>query len=53
MKNGRLLALLVVLAAAAGFAAGWWYRDRSGDSIERRTKEAAEHMRDAVRSLTH
>lgn len=52
MRNGKLLAVLVLVAAAAGFAAGWWWRDRSDHSIERRTEEAAEHMKDAVRALT-
>jgi hypothetical protein len=53
MKSVKILALLVVLAVAVGFAAGWWYRDSHDDSIEHRTKEAAEHMKDAFRSLTH
>ncbi len=53
MRNGKLLAFIVLVAAVAGFAAGWWWRDRHEDSIERRTHEAAEHMKDAVRALTH
>jgi hypothetical protein len=52
MRNGKLLALIVLVAAIAGFAAGWWYRDRSEDSIERRTRDAVEHLRDAGRALT-
>ncbi len=52
MRNGKLLVLLLLVAAAVGFAAGWWYRDRHDDSIEHRTREAAEHMKDAVRALT-
>lgn len=53
MRNVRLLVLVAVIFAIAGFAAGWWYRDRSDDSIERRAREAAGHMRDAARALTH
>ncbi len=53
MRIGRLLLLLVAAALAVGFAAGWWYRNRSDDSIEHRTREATEHMKDAFRTLTH
>lgn len=52
MRHGKLVALLVLVAATAGFAAGWWWRGRSDHSIERRAEEAAEHMKDAVKALT-
>ncbi len=53
MKRDRaVLLLFLVVAALVGFGLGWWVRDRTDDSVEHRAHEAAEHMRDAVRSLT-
>jgi hypothetical protein len=49
----RILLLALALAAAAAFAAGWWWRGRSGPSLEERAHEAAEQVRDAVKSVTH
>jgi len=48
----RLFVVLLVLAAAGAFAFGWWYRGRSSPSPEDRIRESAEHMRDAIESLT-
>jgi hypothetical protein len=52
MRDKRLLALALVLALVGGFCAGWWYRNRTDESVEQRAHLAAEQMRDAVRSLT-
>ncbi len=48
----RLFVLVLVVAAAAAFAAGWWYRGRENPSVEDRTREATEHMKEAIKSLT-
>ncbi len=53
MKRERaVLVLFLVVAAIVGFGLGWWLRDRSDDSVERRIQQAAEHIRQAGRSLT-
>lgn len=48
----RLFVVLLVLAIAGAFGAGWWIRGRSDPSWEDRTHEAADHINEAVRSLT-
>ncbi|HET6440030.1 MAG TPA: DUF1049 domain-containing protein [Anaeromyxobacter sp.] len=52
MRFPRSLLLLALIAAALGFAAGYYVRDLSDDSLEHRTRAAAEHVREAFRSLT-
>ncbi len=53
MKRSTLMLLVaLLLAAAVGFGAGWWARDRTFDTPERRAQRAAEHLRDAFRDLT-
>lgn len=48
----RLFVVLLILAAAGAFGAGWWLRGRSGPSPEERTREATERVRDAFKALT-
>jgi hypothetical protein len=54
MKRARVIFFLCLVAAALlGIGLGWWLRDASDeDSVEHRAHQAAEHMREAVRSLT-
>ncbi len=53
MKAERAVLLLsLVIAAIIGFGLGWWLRDSSTDSVESRAHHAAQHMREAIRSLT-
>ncbi len=53
MSRDRAVFLLsLIVAALLGFGIGWWLRDRSAESLEQRAHHAAQHVRDAFRSLT-
>jgi len=54
MRRDRVMFLVSLLVAALlGVWLGWWIHGRSDDSLERRSHEAVQHVRDAFRSLTH
>ncbi len=53
MKAERAVFVLsLVIAAILGLGLGWWLRGSTDESVESRAHKAAEHMREAVRSLT-
>ena len=53
MSRQRTVFLLsLVLAAVLGFGIGWWLRDHAEEPLESRARHAAQHVRDAFRSLT-
>jgi hypothetical protein len=52
-RNRLTLIAWLVVAALAGFGAGWWVGARTDAPIERRAHQAAEHIREAFRALTH
>jgi hypothetical protein len=51
-RSRTTLLVLLALAAAAGFCAGWVVHSRTDPSIEARAHRAADHLRDAARDLT-
>ncbi len=51
-RDRAIFILSLIVAALLGFGIGWWLRDRSEDSLEHRARDAAQHVRDAFRSLT-
>ncbi len=54
MSRARLVFILtLLLAALLGFGIGWWLRDGAEEPLEQRAHHAAQHVRDAFRSLTH
>jgi hypothetical protein len=52
VPNRRTLLVAVLVAAALGFAGGWWVRARSAPTVEERTREAAAHLRKSLEALT-
>jgi cytochrome bd-type quinol oxidase subunit 2 len=54
MNRDRLIFIVsLVVAALLGLGIGWWLRGHPDDSTEHRARAAAQHLRDAFRSLTH
>lgn len=47
----RTILLVVVLAAGAGFAAGWFARARYYPTAEERTERAMEKFKEGLREL--
>ncbi len=53
MKAVRAVFVLsLVIAAIVGLGLGWWLRGATDESVESRAHRAAQHMREAFRSLT-
>ncbi len=51
-RDRALFFLSLIVAALLGFGIGWWLRDHADAPVEERARQAAEHVRDAFRSLT-
>jgi hypothetical protein len=49
----RFLFWALLVAAAIGFACGWWARIWTQPTPESRAREAADRIRDRVREMTH